>query len=308
VDESLLSLVPEAILNSLYDAVYVTDAERRIIFWNRAAEQLTGFRADEVKGHCCGENILQHVNDNGESLCTGDCPLSGVLRTGQPCETAMFLHHKDGPRIPVRVRCAPLRDASGRIRGAVEIFNDLSSLAAMQDRLHALERLAYVDSLTQIPNRRRIEEDLQRRLDERSRYGWACGVLLVDIDQFKKVNDTSGHAAGDKVLAMVASTLASNLRSFDAVGRWGGEEFLLVLPQVNREVMGQIAERLRVLVEKSYLTLGALRLAVTVSVGGALARKGDNIEELVKRADAQLYRSKAAGCNRVSLAEEGDDE
>ena len=307
MDESLQSLVPEALLNSLYDAVYVTDADRRIVFWNRAAEQLTGFRAAEVKGHCCAENILQHVDGNGANLCTGDCPLSAVLRTGESREAAIFLHHKDGARIPVRARCAPLRDSAERIIGAMEVFNDISSLTAMQDKLHALERLAYVDSLTQISNRRHIEENLQRRLDERSRYGWACGILLLDIDRFKDVNDAHGHAAGDKVLAMVASTLASNLRSFDAVGRWGGEEFLLVLPQVNREVMAQIAERLRVLVEKSFLILGGHRLSVTVSVGGALARKRESVGALVKRADAQTYRSKANGRNCVSLAEEEDD-
>jgi diguanylate cyclase (GGDEF)-like protein/PAS domain S-box-containing protein len=307
VGANLHELLPESLLDTLYEAVYVTDTDRRIVYWNRAAEQLTGFQSAEVVGHCCAENILQHVNADGESLCAGRCPLSGVMSSGQPCEAVIFLHRKSGARIPVRARCFPVRDSTGRIVGGIEVFADASSLEAMQERLHTLERLAYVDALTQVSNRRHIEVVLGQRLDEFARYGWPCGVLLADVDQFKQVNYTHGHPVGDRALQMVAATIAANIRSFDAVGRWGGEEFLVVLPQMNRDLLSQISERICVLVARSFLNTEKGTVRVTVSIGAAIARTADTLEDLVKRADDRLYESKRSGRNRVTLPQAPTD-
>lgn len=121
-----------------------------------------------------------------------------------------------------------------------------------------------------------------------------------DIDHFKAFNDRFGHDTGDRVLRMVAQTLASNVRSFDVVGRWGGEEFVVILEKVDLEELSRRTDVLRRLVGSSSLSAGDELLSVTISIGGAIARPGEDPSETLKRADGFLYRSKEAGRNRVT--------
>ena len=140
------------------------------------------------------------------------------------------------------------------------------------------------------------------------RYGWPFGVLFVDIDRFKEVNDTLGHEVGDRVLRMVARTLSADQRSFDLLGRWGGEEFLVILTNVTDEGLWSIAERSRIRVQESSAGLeDGQSVSVTVSIGGTMAEKGDTLESLVRRADRRMYLSKSAGRNRVTVLAAPDD-
>jgi len=145
--------------------------------------------------------------------------------------------------------------------------------------------------------------------------GLPFGFIIADIDFFKRVNDERGHDAGDRVLKMVAATISSSLRRFDAAARWGGEEFAVVVPNADRDLLGAIAERMRSLVERSWIepevaaaggagdrTHGG-RLAVTISAGGAMARKGEPVAELLARADGRLYECKRGGRNRVLVGD-----
>jgi diguanylate cyclase (GGDEF)-like protein len=126
---------------------------------------------------------------------------------------------------------------------------------------------------------------------------------MIDIDHFKDVNDTYGHASGDRVLRMVGWTLANAVRRNDAAARWGGEEFLVVCPRIGEAALAEVAERVRALVERSWLRIEDGRhISVTVSIGAAMARSGDDLTSLAARADEQLYKSKAAGRNRVTIA------
>jgi diguanylate cyclase (GGDEF)-like protein len=149
-------------------------------------------------------------------------------------------------------------------------------------------------------NRRHVEMQLAARQNDLQRHGWPFGVIFLDIDHFKLVNDTSGHDVGDEVLRMVARTLRSNLRPSDTVGRWGGEEFLVVLSNVEAQGLIAAANKLSVLVEKSRLTARDREISVTVSAGATLARPGERIDTLLKRVDGLLYRSKSAGRNRIT--------
>ncbi len=134
-----------------------------------------------------------------------------------------------------------------------------------------------------------------------NRFGWGFGVLRMDSDHFKNVNDIWGHPAGDAVLRVAARTLAHNARSFDLVGRWGGEDFLAVVSGVDESKLHTVASRFRALVEQSNLDYEADRISVTVSVGGAIAQAADTEESLLERAGQHLYQSKAPGQNRVTL-------
>jgi len=290
------------ILDHLLNAVYTTDGTRTITYWNHAAEQLTGFRAEEVLGHPCSEDILMHVDGEGNSLCRNLCPLAASIADGKVRETLVYLHHKDGHRVPVQVRTAPLRNGAGEVVGGVEIFEDATNHITREDRLSILERMAYLDPLTQTGNRRYLEDTLKDWTEEFQGNGWPFGVLFFDIDHFKNVNDRYGHATGDQVLAMVARTIQGNLRNWDAVGRWGGEEFLVLCKNVDAPTLKEVAERLRLLVEASTCRgEDGSDVQVTVSCGVTLAEFQDSPELLVSRADRLLYRSKQEGRNRVSF-------
>ena len=160
------------ILDSIYDGVYLVDPDRRITYWNSGAERITGYRSDEAMGRRCQDNFLVHVDDKGNSLCLNGCPLSWTMANGQPLEVEVYLQHRDGYRVPISVRAAPIRDGTGRVVGAVEVFSDNSRVAEMTDLNQELRRLSLLDPLTEVGNRRFLEQQLMARLDELDRYGW----------------------------------------------------------------------------------------------------------------------------------------
>lgn len=289
------------ILDDLHEGLYLVDRDRVIQYWNKAAERISGFKADEVVGKSCSENILTHVDGEGCSLCLGECPLAMSIADGDARETEVFLHHKDGHRVPVSVRVSPLKDADGKVIGGVELFSDISSEKAIELRIKELEGMALLDNLTRLANRNYLEKELTIRFEEHKRMGIPFGVLFMDIDHFKKFNDTYGHDVGDLVLKFVASTLVKNLRPFDVVGRWGGEEFIGIMRNVTGQTLEQLGDRLRVLVDDSYLMRQDDKLKVTLSIGATVTRNDDTVDSLIKRADTLLYKSKAAGRNRLTL-------
>ncbi len=289
------------ILDDLQEGLYLVDRDRVIQYWNKAAERISGFTADEVVGKTCSENILTHVDGEGRSLCLGACPLAKSISDGEAREAEVFLHHKEGHRVPVSVRVSPLKDTDGKVIGGVELFSDISSEKAIELRLKELEDLALLDNLTRLANRHYLEKELMVRFEEHKRMGIPFGVLFMDIDHFKKFNDTYGHDVGDLVLKFVANTLNKNLRPFDVMGRWGGEEFIGIMRNVTGQTLEQLGDRLRVLVDDSYLMRQDDKLKVTISIGATVTRSDDTLESLIKRADTLLYKSKAAGRNRLTL-------
>jgi len=289
------------VLDNLFDAVYFVDRERRITFWSKTAEKMTGYEAREVVGRRCADNILVHVDSDGTNLCEGLCPLARTIEDGESREADVFLHHRKGHRMPVSVRVAPIRDSDGRITGAIEVFSDNSRRLAEAQELDRLKRLALVDPMTEVRNRGYMEISLQTVLKEVDRYSWPMGLLFVDIDRLKGINDSYGHEAGDQLLKAVAQTLVQGVRGFDFVGRWGGDEFVLIIRNINEKNLGRMAEKLRALVAKSFVTLAACQIGVTVSIGATTFLADDTADSVISRADALMYRSKAAGRNRVTL-------
>jgi len=291
------------IVENMHDGIYFVDRERRITYWNRGAQRITGYSAEEVVGSFCSNNMLMHVDTLGRQLCKGSCPLTAAMADGSPHETEVYLHHKLGHRLPVWVRTSPLRDADGNFVGAVEMFSDISSRQTLQGQVEELKKLALLDTLTGLPNRRHLEGYLHSRLEELRRSGVGFGLLFMDIDHFKQFNDHYGHDIGDQVLTIVANTLSSSIRRFDMVCRWGGEEFAGIFPHVDVEVFHGIAERLRVLVAHSQANTGIGVLTVTLSIGGSLAKPEDSAASLLQRADRLMYASKINGRNRVTIEE-----
>lgn len=297
------------LLDNLYDGVYFVDRGRTISYWNKGAERLSGFAADEVLGSCCRDNILVHMDHQGRMLCAEGCPLAATMEDGAERQAEIFMRHKSGHRLPVQVRVAPIRDAEGRVTGAVEVFSDNSARMADLQKIEELQQQAFFDPLTALANRRYLELTLQTRLEEMARYGWRFGVLFLDVDHFKQINDRHGHETGDAALQMVAKTLAHCSRSFDTVGRWGGEEFVAIVVGVDGKDITATAERYRQVIAHSALGTGTETVRMTVSIGATLAAPGDTPQSLVKRADGLMYQSKLAGRNCVtSDSREGEVE
>ncbi len=292
----------KGLLDNLSDGVYFVDRERRILYWNHGAERISGYRAEEVVGHLCFDNILKHVSQDGWcTLCQGLCPLARTIQDGRTREKEVFLHHRDGHRVPVLVRISPLLDEGGRVVGAVEVFSDNSSKVAALRKIEELQEVALLDPLTGVGNRRYCEIALADKFAEMGRFGWSFGVLFMDLDNFKSVNDRLGHDVGDAILRIVGKTLLANTRTMDFIGRWGGEEFLAIVANVEGDKLLQIADRFKMLVAQTTLDLPAETVSVTVSVGASLAAPQDTAETLMRRADALMYRAKAEGRGRVRL-------
>lgn len=292
----------KSILEALQDGVYVVDRNRLITYWNTGAAALTGYSAEEVVGRFCFDNILGHVDAEGKSLCRGGCPLAATIADGQPREIEVYLSHRDGQRVAVKVRSMPLRDVSGRVTGAVEVFSENETALAARRRQVELEQAALVDPLTRVANRRFGQQALRSNLAEVKRLGRSLGVLLADVDHFKEVNDAHGHPAGDTALRTIAATMSGAVRVYDVVARWGGEEFLILCPGIEAPDLLRLADRLLALVHRSELRLdGGASLALSISLGLTVARADDTLESVIARADAALYRSKAEGRNRLTM-------
>ncbi len=301
----MTSVVPDfkEIVDELYDGVYLVDRDRVITYWNRGAERITGYRQAEVVGRSCRDKLLNHVDAAGALLCTTACPLTACMDDGDVREADVFLHHADGHRVPVLVRCAAVRNADGEVIGAVETFSRDTAPRGTRDELRRLRRSVQTDALTGIANRGHLEARLRGLVAEVAGLPNRAAVMMLDVDHFKRVNDTYGHDAGDRVLRMVATTLLHSVRATDVVGRWGGEEFVVLLRDVDDGADAvRVGDKLRTLIASSRLDTQAGPIIVTASIGVALVLPEDTPDSVVQRADAAMYRSKHEGRDRVTLA------
>jgi diguanylate cyclase (GGDEF)-like protein/PAS domain S-box-containing protein len=289
------------ILDTVATGIYFVDRERKIIYWNRGAEIISGHKCEEVLGRPCSDNILVHVNDQGESLCEGSCPLADTMADGQPRQARVFLNFKAGHRLPVLVYTSAIRGDHGNIIGGIEIFNDISSPIAAIERLENLQDSTQLDPLSGVVTHPYLETFITDRLEELKKFNLPFGIIATDIDDLEHVIDHYGTEAGNQTIHLVAQTLAKNSRSFDLVGRWGKSGFICVYLNEQAESLRQMAEKLRHLVGQSRLPHKTGSIQVTLSGGATLARPEDTPATLVQRARDLLNQSISAGGNQVTL-------
>ena len=288
------------LLDQLNDASYFVDKQRKILYWNEAAERLTGFSPAEVVGKHCFESLLDHTDRFGTCLCHRDCPLAQSIRLDQPAHDRLFLRHKDGRRISVDVRIMPVRNDDGTVIGGLETFSDATPIVVAESAFRQIREAADRDPLTGLANRRYLDRLLAHYLEKLDPSGQPLSLIMADLDHFKQINDTWGHVVGDQALVQFATVLQNQCRPVDLVARFGGEEFVVLLPGLALETAVPIAERLR----KSALTatpenLGERKL--TASFGVTEATLGEPASQIMSRVDAALYRAKFLGRNRVEV-------
>jgi len=288
------------ILDSVYDGIYIVDRTRSITYWSKGAEKLTGFAGSEALGRRCTD-FLMHIDREGRNLCDDRCITMATLADGQARESMLYVLHKEGFRLPVATRVVPVLGATGEVDGAAVIFGDVTSRFVQVKRLEAVQKILRRDPAAELDNRREIEISLHMRFDEMQRYSWPFGILFFDVDGLEEVVRAKGPEIGYRVLKMVAMTMLSGIRSSDVVGRWGEKVFIAIVSDVNEHHLNSVANRVRMLVEKSMLSEDGESFCSTVSIGATVARTGDTVYTLLKRAEDLMKQSALGGKNRVTI-------
>lgn len=291
------------VLDHLYDAVWLLNNERQITHWNDGAEKLTGYSADEMLGADCREKKLVHLSKDGVDLCDSICPLLETDSLHEIREAQVYIRHKEGHLVPAHARMVPLRDEAGHISGAAEIFSGRSVGDEIEKRLEELERLARLDTLTRLPNRRFVEEAVTSHLAELERFDRYFGVMMIDLDGFVKMNDKFGTDSGDDVLRMIARTWFLAARPFDTVARWEDDTFVVIGVHLDHEGLRAMAERFVMLLSNLLKPWDSSALGIEASVGATMVRRGDSGDSVLLRAEKMLGDAKLRGGGQIVVGE-----
>jgi diguanylate cyclase (GGDEF)-like protein/PAS domain S-box-containing protein len=291
------------VLNNLYDAVWLVDSERHITHWNAGAEKLTGYTSAEMIGADCKDKALVHLSEDGVDLCDSICPLLDTDNLRDIREAQVYLRHKEGHLVPAQARMVPIRDAKGHITGAAEIFSDRSVGDEIEKRLEELERLARLDVLTRLPNRRYVEEIVTAQLAELERFDRYFGIMMIDLDGFAKINEKFSTASGDDVLRMIARTWFLAARPFDTVARWEEDAFAVVGINLDREGLRSMAERFVMLLNNLLKPWDRSALGIGASIGATMVRRGDSTDSVILRAEKMLEEAKLGGGGQLVVEE-----
>jgi diguanylate cyclase (GGDEF)-like protein/PAS domain S-box-containing protein len=286
----------QGLLTALGDGVFGVDTDGRCTFINPAALAMLGFSQDDVIGRDV-HDLFHPRHEDGAPYPKEHCPVLKTLEDGQVRHAEDCFLSKDGAILPVAVTATPLGANTNR-RGVVAVFRDVSDHRRLESELR---EEAATDALTGLPNRRYFLAELERHWT-RVVHNEGCGaaVMMLDLDHFKEVNDTYGHATGDEVLKHLAALIRAVLRKGDLVGRLGGEEFAVLQLGASQDDALQLAQRIRQSIQDSVVPTRGGGLHYTASIGvTALAATDRNGLAVLLRADAALYRAKNGGRNRV---------
>ena len=282
----------EVTLNSIGDAVLTTDIEGNIAYLNPIAQKLTGWPQQEALGRPFSE-VLRLVDATTRE--PGRNPLGQAVRLDRPVELALnsVLIRRDGSELAIEDSAAPIHDRAGRVTGGVMVFHDASEsrTAAMK-----MTYLAEHDALTDLPNRVLLNDRLTQAMALARRHHKKVALLFLDLDHFKHVNDSLGHAAGDRLLQAVAARLTACVRTSDTVSRQGGDEFIVLLSEIRGiEDATRFAEKIRAALGMPQL-INRHELRVTASIGiSVYPDDGETVETIVDRADTAMYYAKEHG-------------
>ncbi len=293
------------LLGSLQDGVVYRDPDIHIQYWNSGAERITGYESREMNTCAC-RSRMQHLDSKGKVLCgTDECVAARAMAEG-PFKGEYYILNRSGHRVAVTSSVSPVRDSRGKVTGSAEIFSDDKDQIALKQKLDALRKVALLDPVTGIGNRRHAELTLHARFRELRDLEWPFGVVLLELDEFKKVDEQVGHEDADRIMRGVAHSMVEGLRIFDTISRWNGARFLLVASNVVQSELYEIGQKMINLVGSSRMMTGRKRIRVTASGGATLAKSEDSIQGLIRRAQTLMARARRTGEHGVLKIDEED--
>jgi diguanylate cyclase (GGDEF)-like protein/PAS domain S-box-containing protein len=286
------------LLHSAGDGIFGVDTAGQLTFVNHAALRMLGFAEEEMLGRRV-HALIHHTREDGSNYPVEECPMYiSYTQAADRHITNEILWRKDGSSFPVEYSSMPITK-DGKVVGAVVNFHDITERKQSEE---TIRQMVYHDSLTGLPNRKLFSDRLGIALAQAQRNKKEVGIAMLDLDNFKAVNDTLGHDVGDLLLKATAERLSAALRKGDTVARFGGDEFLLILPDLEaREDAIQVAQKIVESFHKPFL-IATHELVVTTSIGIAVYPH-DGIDEgiLLKNADIAMYQAKQAGGGRYQL-------
>jgi diguanylate cyclase (GGDEF)-like protein/PAS domain S-box-containing protein len=279
-------------LNSIGDAVLSTDIQGNVTYLNAVAEHMTGWSRKEAVGHRLSD-VFQIID--GATHKPSPNPMDLAIRENKAVGLTAncILVRRDGYECAIEDSAAPIHDRDGQVTGAVIVFHDVSMARAM---VLEMSHLAQHDALTDLPNRLMLNDRLAQAISLARRNRYKLAVLFLDLDGFKHINDSLGHSVGDKLLQSVAARLSACVRKSDTVSRQGGDEFVILLPEVTHAADAAVSAEKIIAEVKRVHSIGEHNLHITVSIGvSTYPDNGEDAEALIKNADTAMYHAKQGG-------------
>lgn len=286
----------DTVLNNIDAFVYMKDKNYRYQYINAKTANLFQMQPNDIIGKR-EEDFMPEVEAKKFRALDQKVFISGQPQSGEEEYTTPNgqKHYYWSVKVPVK-------DIHGEISSYIGFSSDITELSLLRNRLQEknqqLQEMSITDHLTKLYNRHKLDEVLTQEMDRANRYSHDCGIMIIDIDYFKSVNDTYGHQMGDTTLKEFATLLKTHSRKVDTVGRWGGEEFLIICSETNLAGVIILANKLRETISTHCFTIGSQQ---TASFGVTSYQQGENIHSLLQRADHALYQAKKRGRNRVEF-------
>ena len=281
-------------LNSIGDAVLSTDNEGRVTYLNVVAEKITGWTAADAAGKRV-EDVFEIIDSSTGKFCKSPLRTAIELNRTVGLTPNCVLRRRDGTEFAIDDSAAPIHDRQGIATGAVIVFHDVSVARAIGIEM---SHLAQHDTLTDLPNRILLQDRLHQAIALASRNSSLVGVLFLDLDNFKEINDSLGHAFGDKVLQSVVNSLLTCVRASDTISRLGGDEFVILLSEIKQPGdAGVKAGKILTAINAPFV-IDSHKVHITASIGVATyPNDSKDPEDLIKKADQAMYKAKEQGRN-----------
>jgi diguanylate cyclase (GGDEF)-like protein/PAS domain S-box-containing protein len=294
----------ESFLNTIFDSFHapfsIVDRDFRYVRFNDAYARTRNKLSKDLFGKKCYEVLHDRTG-----ICD-DCVIETTFLAQAPCMKEKRETRPDGAEIWFEITTYPIFDQQKNVTHVVEYTRDITTRKnaekEKEELIKTLNYLSTTDSLTGLLNRRALNDMLQHEIERSKRYSTELSLIICDVDMFKLINDTYGHSAGDRALMVVSDVLRQTLRKADILSRYGGDEFMIILPETSLAGAQSLAEKIRAAVERQELEVpGDKRTGLTLSIGVAsCCSPEDNLDTIVSLADTALYTSKEAGRNRIT--------
>ena len=282
---------------------YLMDLDQKIVFWNEKAGQIVGYRSQDVVGRLHRADLISQSRPGYCALTDATESIAGVLRDGGVSVVGVMLRHKEGYRIPVRLRGAAVRNDRGTIIGAVETFEESASAADWHRRQNKLSVYGAIDESTGVLTPAVIHAHLREMLGTYSECRVPFSILCIQVDYVEQLRAKYGPAILPSIRLVVAQTLENSLRPTDYLGRHTENQFLAILLECTSSDVKRAADRLRKIVNTSEIEWWGDMLTATASFGGTAVHPGDTLETILARAEFLLQQSMTSGGDRILVSE-----